>query len=147
MPASGTIKLLDANIWLALAFSDHAHHAKAAAWFDRQADGTCAFCRLTQLALLRHLTNPVIMGSFVQSPKQAWETYDKCLADPRTTFQTEPHSVETEFRKLAQTLPPSRHVWTDAYLAALAATSALELVTFDQGYKRFPTLRLELLSA
>ncbi len=27
MPVSGGIKLADANVWLALAFSDHVHHA------------------------------------------------------------------------------------------------------------------------
>jgi len=29
MPVSGQIKLLDANVWLALAYSGHAHHQKA----------------------------------------------------------------------------------------------------------------------
>ncbi len=31
MTASGEIKLADANVWLALAFSDHLHHGKAKA--------------------------------------------------------------------------------------------------------------------
>lgn len=66
MPASGVIKLADANAWLALAFSDHLHHAKAKAWFDGEFDGACAFSRVTQMALLRHLTNSKIMGAFVQ---------------------------------------------------------------------------------
>jgi predicted nucleic acid-binding protein len=57
MPASGVIELADANLWLALAFSDHAHHGTAKAWFDAKLDGTCAFCRVTQMALLRHLAN------------------------------------------------------------------------------------------
>jgi len=43
MPASGAIKLVDANAWLALAFSDHLHHAKAKAWFDGKPEGTAAF--------------------------------------------------------------------------------------------------------
>jgi hypothetical protein len=33
MPASG-INLVDANVWLALAFSDHVHHAIARTWFE-----------------------------------------------------------------------------------------------------------------
>ncbi len=36
MPASGAIKLVDANVWLALAFSDHQHHRRAKEWFDSQ---------------------------------------------------------------------------------------------------------------
>ncbi len=57
MTVSG-ISLVDANIWLAIAVDGHSHHAAAASWFDGQGEGTCAFCRITQLALLRHLTNP-----------------------------------------------------------------------------------------
>jgi len=67
MPAFGAIELADANLWMALAFSDHAHHGKAKAWCDAQPDGACAFCRVTQMALLRHLTNSRIMVSPRQS--------------------------------------------------------------------------------
>jgi predicted nucleic acid-binding protein len=74
MPASGAIKLLDANVWLAVALSDHVHHAKAKVWFESQDDDSCAFCRITQLALLRHLTNARIMGRFVQTQQNAWKT-------------------------------------------------------------------------
>ena len=77
MPASGGIKLVDANVWLALAFSDHLHHDPAKAWFSAQKDATCAFCRVTQMALLRHLTNSKIMGSSVQSQQGAWRTFDR----------------------------------------------------------------------
>ena len=70
MPASGVIKLADANVWLALSFSDHLHHAKAKEWFDAEQDESCAFCRVTQMALLRHLTNAKIMGKLVQSQRE-----------------------------------------------------------------------------
>src|SRR6266700_3895850 len=83
MPVPGAIKLADANVWLALAFSDHLHHAKGKAWFDGQSDGSCAFCRVTRMALLRHLTNSKIMGPFVQSQQDAWKNYDKLTQDPR----------------------------------------------------------------
>jgi predicted nucleic acid-binding protein len=58
MPASGGSKLVDANAWRALVFSDHVHHGAAKAWFDAQSAESCGFCRVTQRALLRHLTNP-----------------------------------------------------------------------------------------
>ena len=86
MPATGGIKLADANLWLALAFSDHLHHAKAKAWFEAQSDASCGFCRVTQMALLRHLTNARIMGPFVQSQQDAWKNYDKLAGDPRVFF-------------------------------------------------------------
>jgi predicted nucleic acid-binding protein len=39
MPAFGRIKLADANVWLAVVFSDHLHHSQAKAWLDLQVLG------------------------------------------------------------------------------------------------------------
>ena len=107
MPASGT-KLVDANVWLALAVSDHVHHEKARSWFEKQLDGSCAFCRLTQLALLRHLTNAKIMGKFVQSQQMAWKAFDGFASDPRVILLSEPASIDSEFRPLTQSSSPAQ---------------------------------------
>ena len=139
MPASGAIKL-------AVAFSDHAHHAKAKEWFAVQPDGSCAFCRVTQMALLRHLTNSRIMGRFVQSQQDAWKNYEKLANDPRVVFLHEPATVETAFRGFTQATSPSHGVWTDAYLAAFAVASPAQFVTFDQGFSRFAGLDLLVLT-
>lgn len=40
MPGSGEIRLADANVWSAVAFSDHVHHTQAKVWFEAQSDGT-----------------------------------------------------------------------------------------------------------
>ena len=146
MPASGEIKLVDANVWLALAFSDHLHHGKAKEWFDPQGNGTCAFCRVTQLALLRHLTNTKIMGAFVQTQQSAWKNLDKLMADPRIAFLHEPAGLEPAFRALTQATTPSHATWTDAYLAAFAVGHMAQIVTFDQGFSRFSGLDLQALS-
>jgi hypothetical protein len=145
MTASG-IKLLDANVWLALAFGDHVHHAAARTWFDLQADGTCALCRITQLALLRHLTNAKIMGPFVQNQQQAWAAFDSFHADPRVAFLSEPVDWEVRFRQFSQSTTPAHQRWTDAYLAAVSQGCGATLVTFDRGFKSFPGLSLELLA-
>jgi len=50
------------------------------------------------MALLRHLTNAKIMGSFVQSQQDAWTNYDKLASDPRVVFLSEPPALETAFR-------------------------------------------------
>jgi toxin-antitoxin system PIN domain toxin len=145
MLASG-IKIADANVWLALAFSDHVHHASAQQWFDTQPEGACAFCRLTQMALLRHLTNAKIMGKFVQSQQQAWAAYDVLAKDPRVVFLSDPPGVEAEFRSLSQSASPAHQRWTDAYLAAMAKLSAAQLVAFDRGFKAFADLDFALLT-
>jgi toxin-antitoxin system PIN domain toxin len=138
MPASGVIKLLDANVWLALAFSDHLHHAKA--WFDGQPEGGCGFCRVTQMALLRHLTNSKIVGRFVQTQQDAWRQYDLLVSDPRVVFLDEPPAVHAAFRNFTQADSPSHGLWTDAYLAAFGVAGQVEVVTFDQAFSRFAGL-------
>ena len=132
MPAFGAISLLDANVWLALAFSDHQHHVKAKEWFDAQADASCAFCRITQMALLRHMTNSKIMGAFVQTQQDAWKNYDKFANDPRVVFLTESLALESAFRASTQATSPSHALWTDGYLAAFALTTQAQLVTLEQ---------------
>jgi len=144
MKAPG-VKLVDANVWLALAFSDHKHHQRASEWLGTQEDGICAFCRVTQFSLLRHLTNSKIMDTFVQSQRQAWETYDRFMSDPRVIFRDEPLGVEVEFRNMTQSDHPLHARWADAYLAAFARLSKASLVTFDRGFKSFCDIQLELL--
>lgn len=139
------MKLVDANIWLALAFGNHVHHALVAAWFHNQADDTCAFCRITQLALLRHLTNPAIMRTDVKSQADAWQIYDALRADSRVTFLDEPAGIEIDFRGRTQASVPAHYVWTDAYLAAFAQASGCQLTTCDRGFLQFQDITVELL--
>jgi toxin-antitoxin system PIN domain toxin len=138
MPASG-VSLLDANVWLALAVSTHLHHALARAWFDGQADDSCAFCRITQMALLRHLTNPVIMKTAVQTPIEAWRTYETFSGDARVIFI--PESARTSHYWKEWTTAPStpRGSWTDRYLAALATAGGMNFATFDQDFQLLTT--------
>ena len=141
MPASGT-KLLDANVWLAIAFSGHVHHLRARAWFDGLGDEACIFCRITQMALLRHLTNSKIMGSVVQTQQQAWASYEALAADPRVVFAMEPVDFESRFRALTQDASPSHNRWTDAYLASFAMAGDFELVTLEKDFRSAEGLRL-----
>jgi uncharacterized protein len=146
MPLSG-IKLLDANVWLALAYSDHVHHPEAAKWFEAQHAGTCAFCRISQLALLRLLTNSKVMGDSVLSQRDAWNTFEAFRSDFRVTLVTEPESLDVDFKKFANAATPSNVTWTDAYLASLALISEYELVTFDRGLTKYPGVNVKLLSS
>jgi hypothetical protein len=51
------ISLPDVNIWIALAAESHVHHVPARDWFTTQQDTYLAFCHVTQMGLLRLLTN------------------------------------------------------------------------------------------
>jgi uncharacterized protein len=145
MPAFG-IRIVDANVWLALAFSDHVHYRASSAWFENVGEREALFCRVTQLALLRHLTNPVIMGKFALSQKDAWKCYDSLCRDDRVGFLDEPPAIEDTWRQLTSSRDQRHRVWTDGYLAAFAICSGLPLSTVDRGFEQFRGLTLDLLN-
>ncbi len=145
MTVSG-ISLVDSNVWLALAVDGQIHHAAAAIWFDGQAEGACAFCRITQLALLRHLTNAKIMGEAnVQTQVEAWRTFEALDVDPRVLFLDEPPGLASVFKSLTQHSRPAHKQWTDVYLAAFAMGYGLGVVTLDADLNSFPGLSVTLL--
>ena len=146
MPASG-IRIVDANVWLALAFSDHIHHRASSAWFENVGEREALFCRVTQMALLRHLTNPVIMGKFALSQKDAWKCYDLLCRDDRVGFSDEPPAIEDTWRQLTSSRNQRHRVWTDGYLAAFAICAGLPLSTVDRSFEQFRGLTLDLLDS
>lgn len=117
--------LPDVNLWLALAFESHFHHAPAVKWFETAADGSSFFCRLTQQGLLRLATNPKAFGSEAISLKDAWKCFDALIGDPRVVFAEEPENLETFWRSYTQLGSFSPKLWNDAYLAAFAAASSV----------------------
>ncbi len=146
MTVSG-VSLIDVNVWLALAVDAHVHHAAAASWFDAQTVGTCAFCRITQMAFLRHLTNVKIMGEAnVQTQVEAWRAFDALAADPRVVFLNEPTGLTAVFKSLTQLPRPAHKRWTDAFLAAFATRLGLEVVTLDADLSGFTGLSVRLLT-
>lgn len=132
MPRSKTF-LPDVNVWLALASQRHIHAATCSQWLNAVDSGGVAFCRVTQMGLLRLLTNESVMGSEVLASRDAWRVYRTIIADERMHFAPEPFSVEAEWRKLAGQERPTPRIWTDAYLVAFAHAAAMRLVTLDRG--------------
>jgi toxin-antitoxin system PIN domain toxin len=139
-------KLLpDVNVWFAMTFDMHAHHASAKLWFDALIDDTVYFCRMTQQGFLRLSTNPTTAGAEVLTMDEAWQKYDEYLRDPRIAFATEPAGLEAQWRLYSQGNTFSTNVWNDAYLASFAKLADYEVVTFDKGFTRYPGLKLNLL--
>lgn len=139
--------LPDVNVWLALTFDSHVHHPAAKVWFDNLPIGVvCFFCRLSQQGFLRLATNRAIFGAHALTLADAWQKYDLLLSDPRVAYAGEPIGIETNWRLLTQHQSFSPHVWNDAYLAAFAQTAALEVVTFDTGFKQYPGIACTVLS-
>ena len=131
---------MDANVWLALAAEAHAHHKSAKVYWEGNAAPVAAFCRVTQMAFLRLLTNKTIMGSHVLSPSAAWAKFAEFLGLPEIQFLAEPHGLNEQWGHFAAIGRLSPNLWTDAYLAAFAKCAGLRLVTFDKGFSRFAGL-------
>lgn len=134
MPRSSKSFLFpDVNVWVALTCERHSHHAAARRWFAELHENVyIAFCRFTQLSLLRLLTTRAVMLDEVMTQIQAWAAYDTWLQDDRVIFLEEPAVLEPTFRTLSKRPHSDSKLWADAYLAAFASVEGLELVTFDR---------------
>lgn len=124
----------DLNVWLSLSLRAHSHHARAWSWYQSlRNEEELAFCRMTQLGLLRLLTTEGAAGKETLTQTGAWAVYDRWVNKGGATYLEEPFGIETEFRFYAQRPTPSPKEWGDSYLVAFAAAASLPLVTFDKG--------------
>lgn len=130
--------LLDASVWLPLSVPDHVHYARARRYWDDEAGEELAFCRVTVLALLRHLTNPRILGKAALDGAAAWNGLCTWLTVPKIKLLDEPAGVDELLRQWAGRLNLRGGKWADAYLAAFAAASGCRLVAFDSDFLAFP---------
>ena len=139
------ISLPDVNVLLALLAAGHTDHASAHEWFETREPDSVGICRVTQMGLLRLLTNPKVLPSGVYSINRAWDIANEILADKRAFFEYEPLELEATWIGMMRhkTVGPSS--WTDAYLAAFAKQCNYEMVTFDRGFRRWTGLTLAVL--
>lgn len=131
MPTS-KIFLPDVNVWLALASLRHARARVCSDWLESVNSASLVFCRVTQMGLLRLLTNESVMGSDVLSSRSAWRAYQTISADERMSFAAEPLELEHAWKKLTSHDRPTPKVWTDAYLSAFAQAAGMQLVSLDR---------------
>jgi toxin-antitoxin system PIN domain toxin len=73
--------LCDTNVWLALALSEHKHHALARDWLDSVDERSDVyFCRATQQSFVRLPTTRAVLGAYGSQPltnAQAWDAYSQ----------------------------------------------------------------------
>ena len=137
-------RLPDVNVWIAIAADRHVHHDFARQWFDSAVAPVC-FCRVTQMAFLRLLTNPKVMGEDSLSPAGAIAVYRQLASDERVRFAPEPPNIESAWISLMSAREASGSTWTDAYLAAFALEAGFRLISFDRGMRHWPALALDVL--
>ena len=144
--------LFDSNVWLALTFSSHPHHALAKRVFAEASAGNPAcFCRATQQSFLRLATTPVVLkvyGAEGFTNQEATKLLKTLSGLSAVSTLEEPSGLESRWLELAVLPSASPKVWMDAYLAAFAILHDLELVTLDRDFRNFERdgLKLRLLS-
>ncbi len=148
--------LPDINVWLALAVQEHPHHAAAKRYWEgvqldmhstpHTAPQKIYFCRTTMLGLVRLLCQPNVVGEGALALPAAWAVYQSFRALPLIDLLADPADCDAAIETLlsAQGALPAR-LWTDAYLAALAQSSGMRLVTFDRDFERFNLPRCAVL--
>jgi toxin-antitoxin system PIN domain toxin len=144
------MKLVDSNVWLALALSGHDFHDAALHWLETETLAReLLFCRSTQQSFLRLLTTTAILQPFGNPPltnAEAWQVYEGFCADPRIAFVPEPADLERHWKRLAVRDSASPKAWMDAYLAAFAIGGGYRLVTIDRAFQQYDGLDLLLLT-
>lgn len=140
--------LADVNLWVATLVTEHTHHAAATRWWRDDVvpvGRRIGFCRLTQLGVLRLLSNERVMGSRRLDHSRAWEVVRRVVAQPGVAFLPEPPGIDQHLAGACRRGGLSTGFWTDAYLAAFARAGGYGLATFDRGFRRFDELDLILL--
>ena len=137
--------LADVNVLLPLLVVHHAHHAAALRWAAGLTIGEVALCRAVQLSLVRLMCNGTIMGEYAISASAAWAKVAELLDDERFDFSPEPASVDTVLPPLLRYATPTGKLVSDAYLAAFSIAGNMRLATFDNGFRQFRGIDLDLL--
>ena len=128
-----SLLLPDVNVWVALNFDRHTHHAAVKDWYAALPEAaTLIFCRQTQLGLFRLLTTAALMGTEAATQAECWRIYDRWDATGQVAWADEPQNLDIYLRALTREPHSSPKAWMDAYLAAFAEAGNLTLVTMDR---------------
>jgi uncharacterized protein len=139
------VTLPDVGVWLAAVWGRHVHHPVVSRWFESR-HHELILCRVTQMSLLRLLSNPAVMGNDVVARGAAWAVLDQLRGDERVSWSDEPRHLEPVWRALSARDDNSHKLWTDDYLAAFAQAGGLTLATLDSGFaRRYPSVAVETL--
>ena len=127
--------LLDLNIFVALAWPAHEHHASARNWFLSRGRSKWATCPITQLGFVRLLSNPAFSPDSLTAG-EALELLAKNVSRPAHEFWPDALPVPRALKPLMRDGFGYRQI-TDAYLLSLAVSHNARLATFDRGLTEF----------
>ena len=119
--------LLDVNVLLALAWSNHQHHLAAHRWFDETKSRPFATCSLTQLAFIRLSSNSSFTSEAV-TPREAASLLHKMCEDKGHEFWESPAADNAMLFQHAR----GHQQVNDAWLVEVARQNNGLLATFDK---------------
>jgi toxin-antitoxin system PIN domain toxin len=126
--------LLDVNVLFALLWPRHEGHSSAHAWFAKAGRRAWATNPLTQLGVLRLLTNPAVTQGAL-SAARALEVVAQAMLDEGHEFWPLDQAMAAGLTAVAQRVQGHRQ-WTDAVLLWHVAERDGVLTTFDSGVKQ-----------
>jgi toxin-antitoxin system PIN domain toxin len=136
----------DVNVWIALVVGEHTNAREAREWVDTATGDWLVLSRITQMGVLRLLTNPAVMGPDALSGAMAWRIIDELLDRENIRFVREPDGLDLVWRRHTPAGRTSPNFWTDGYLAAFAHAAGFTLVTFDRGFSKYRDIAVKILS-
>ena len=89
------------------------------------------------MGLLRCLTTAAAMKGRPSTNEQAWGVYKAFHRDVRVRLFSEFPAIDQAFRKYSGLAQPAPKLWGDGYVAVHAVSSHAQLITFDQGFRKF----------
>ena len=125
--------LPDVNVLFALVWPRHEFYPAAQSWFATSGQRAWASNTLTQLGVLRLLTNPALAQGAV-SAANALALLTEVTRQNGHEFWPLNHDLLPRLEPLTSRLRGHRQ-WTDALLLVQAAEKRGVLVTFDSGLK------------
>lgn len=125
--------LPDVNVLLALVWPRHESHAAAHVWFAKSGHHAWATNSLTQLGVLRLLTNPAVTQSAV-SAGTALDLLSEATSHVGHKFWPLDREIPACLKPIAARVRGHQQ-WTDALLLWHAMERQGVLVTFDSGVK------------
>ena len=138
--------LPDVNVWLALCSDRHVHHRIAAQWLD-SVQAPVFFSRVTQMGLLRLLTNIRVMEDDVLTPQRAIAVYQELRADERVEFIGEPAEAEERWLAMMSGPAASGSLWDGCVSGSGCRVRSLRIVSFDGGMRRWPISQPQILTS
>ncbi len=134
-------QLPDVNVLFALVWAPHQHHFVARSWFNKLGHQTWATNTITQLGLLRLLTNPAVTHGAI-SQATALLMLSENTQRRAHEFWPLDHTVIASLGPVINRVRGHKQ-WTDALLLCQASERDGVLVTFDAGIRELAATELK----